>query len=71
MLSVSNPPSNLLLEGSVFVDEFLGLLQVVGQLVRGSSRLRLDQPGEEGVQVLEDGESNTIYISSILLFSTL
>lgn len=36
----------------MFVDEFLCLFQVVGQLVGGSSRLSLDQPGEKGVQVL-------------------
>lgn len=36
----------------MFVDEFLRLLQIIGQLVRGGRSLCLDQPGQERVQVL-------------------
>lgn len=58
--SFGNLPADLLLQGSVFVDESLGLLQIIGQLVWGSGRLRLDQPGQEWVQVLAGRKSLSV-----------
>lgn len=45
LLQNSHLPSDLLFESSMFVDQFLCLFQIIGKLIRRSSRLGLDQPG--------------------------